>query len=517
MPTTETAPELIDHSLALVFPFFFPSPDRNNQVKTHYKRLNQLTFSGLEISLPVSARQQEKLNKIADEKIWQEKKLALSTELHSVVASTLDDSFFKLNQSKSNQHLHHGYPSLTVTQQALDFLNNELGGKKQGLEVKLSNNAVNRLTQNLAQPETSPWIRFNFEEIRLFMLGTGVGGIVVKIKFPYLKSILYFLECAYAISRNTPNSKESNEVRWFSTDPENSLPSMRGLAEIVTLFAPFLGDAVNPKTNSVFTVKRTFWRKVFSYSAVKTDKGFNNEQQEDFLVQISRNFSLDYKPYNNEKNLSGFYQPFDYLTHQLSIEGGASWINMEQAKSITNKNFINNFVKDSAQKSYYPLAILAYFKYLALVNLSINGVRKINFYQPSDIDLSHLNSFKADVNNFRLNYRFTHISEVSMHNEIFKRWNEVFPIDVVLDDISSDASDIGDFISATQNQKIEQKLKHIEYIVIFFGGIEFLKEMLGFNLFYKIFNNDPTALELLPIGMLAALALYIFYLMGAKK
>lgn len=509
-------PIITEHGIHIVFPFFFSITPKNQAIvdKQYIKTRDHTNLGCLVDLLPYNSRQKKILHHKKNETVWKKSKLTLDLKLDTTVKNTLDDSFCFETNKIFKKAVPHGYPSLVLSQATLDVLNNESGGNRQGLDVKLSKSACTRLSNDDdAYLNNSPWVNFIIKEVRLFMLGTGVGGVSIEVSMKNRSSTHYLQETLYQLSRNNISQKV-NLVRWHDSE------SFRFI-DIISSILPFLQDPIAKKQSSLFKIDSSYWDRAFCYTAIKLDKPFNTtSQKEDFIVKISKKFTDAYLPRNAIME-SSIYKPFDYISHAVSLEGGSILIELS-SPSCESPHALGAFIKNNVKSCYYPITLMAYFEYIALLRLSENGMKKINFHHPSVHDLMHLNTFKSNVYNFRLNYRFSHISHNTMHNAIYKKWRESLLSKDILEDISNDASDVTNFVDSIRKDKIASELKIIEKIIIYFGGISLIKEMTGFNIYEKVLKSDfikisENAQSFAPISLFTLLSLFVLLRILLKK
>jgi len=516
-------PIITEHDIHIVFPFFFSITPKNQAIvdKQYIKIRDHTKLDCLLDLLPYNLRQKKLLHNKKNEAVWKKSKLTLDLKLDTAVKNTLDDSFCFETNKIFKKAVPHGYPSLVLSQATLDVLNHESRGIMQGLDVKLSKSACKRLSNNGdACPDNLPWVNFIIKEVRLFMLGTGVGGVSIKVSMKNISSTHYLQETLYQLSRNNISNKKVNPVRWHSNSNESESESFRFI-DIISSILPFLQDPIAKKQSSLFKIDSSYWDKAFCYTAIKLDKPFNTtSQKEDFIVKISKKFTDAYLPRNAIME-SSIYKPFDYISHAVSLEGGSILIE-PSSPSCESPHALDAFIKNNVKSCYYPITLMAYFEYIALLRLSENGMKKINFHHPSAHDLMHLNTFKSNVYNFRLNYRFSHISNNTMHNAIYKKWRESLLSKDILEDISNDASDVTNFVDSIRKDKIASELKIIEKIIVYFGGISLIKEMTGFNIYEKVLKSDfikisENAQSFAPISLFTLLSLFVLLRILLKK
>ena len=185
----------------------------------------------------------------------------------------------------------------------------------------------------------------------------------------------------------------------------------------------------------------------------------------------------------------------------MSIEGGA--VIVKAGKQDNNGEFIehlNSFIKDSLKNVYWPMTLLAYIESLYLLKLNNASLPCTDLQSVNEVNLIELESFRSDILNFRLNYRFSQISSLENHNIYYEKWRQVFSNEKMMHELSNDVTQLNEFLSyrlEKEEQKLEKKrVEEIKVIEDENRGIEAKRESV------------LSRLAILATGLLSLLGLY---------
>lgn len=326
--------------------------------------------------------------------------------------------------------------------------------------VRLSDGAVNRLHQAGAvserivigeHPKPVAVARFGFESVRALFFGTGVCMLVFELRFERaIGSVVeHVLEANFALARAVPSGRSKDRSMLFGLPATGdagasaALPRFTGLGELAHAL---LGGAA-----SVY--QPMLWGKVFAYTAIALDGQLPDTERPLLATRLARKESTDYQPLPDAVGES-CYRPFAQLTHAVSIEGGS--VIVEAGPGAPE--FVQRFVENTASRTYLPLALWAYHDYLVLVGFMASTQGRIDFFKPTADAIDYLKAFRDGIYNYRFNYRFSHASSVSMHNDVLRHWRGAFHLHELLDEVTQDVAEAENYLETAQRDLAEQQL-----------------------------------------------------------
>ncbi len=446
-----------DHWVKLFFPFEFDLKNTHETGQNIHHCLINLTLKQAfeSLPLPVSCH---KLREQSD-KVWEIKNITIKPEAFLPTALKI------FNQGKGC------FQTLTLSQNALlccnDIKDTKKNKRADPLLIQLGDNAKKRLGNSVDK------LFFRIEAVHLIMLDIGVGLICIEVKFHNMINPAYLQEGLYAICRNEP-PKNGNKIRWQDGDEESYILS---LGAIIEKIAPIFQSELAIRSPGM-------WRKNFSYTAVRLK---NNspcpKKVQELGHRLAKQYTDVYLPKDSSRSLSS-YNPFNDISHLCSLEGG-SLIHIENENNT-------DFIKDSGKNTYFPICLIAFFEYLSLITLSNHESKDINLSAPKKEDFKHLNHIRKTMYNFRLNYRFSHISHISMHNDVHLHWRHMFKISELLEELSCDITEIENFLNTDRELQKQRSLKTVELLVFLVGGLMSISEFFDIKLYeYLVVDHEP--------------------------
>lgn len=432
--------------------------------------------------------------------VWEIKeKYSVSWDLHKQVATILGLKPF----SHKNKKLFTGHRPLTANEEIIDIFNN----KKQGLSLKLSETAQVRLSKNLGDKQALS-IRVFIEEITVHFFASGIGlaAILVNYKAETEKEMrnlypLELLEANYAITHNYPigknDKKRSGNLYWHNIS-ENSKDTLFHLRNVLMHMLP-IQDLIPYSLN---------WNRVFCYTAVQLYNNFQDNQQRcDFAFRLSRRYHAGYG-YREVgfENIS--FQPFENIMHMMALEGGALVIEEHMPNTGETTEFIKNFAYGPATQVYMPLALVAYHEFLWLLHLTQDSAMFLDFKNPNKEEKQALKEFSQHLLQFRLFYRFTHVSMISMHNAVHEKWRKVLNLEEMLEEVNADVTEAENYLDDLLAQQRDENfhwLSVLSAIILTFLAAN----TLATEAFYPLFGeeNITTGQRLVTLGLEGIVAL----------
>lgn len=445
-----------DHWIQMLFPFEFDIKNPLTQGRQLHCLLKDSTLKQSLVNLPLPEPGQRLIENNQHEKIWIESEK--ETDRFSIKRGSFHPSIERILRGHTDT-----FCTLRLDKnKALQVLNSS----KLSVKIKegIKGNAGYSVTELL----------FSLSDIYLVMLDIGVGCITVNIQFSNIETGNELLAGIYALCRNDPD-KEKYQIRWVDKNDDKSIKS---LADIVENIAPIFKNGLARRSPGM-------WRKSFCFSAVKVDfESTGSELANEFGFRLARQYNDKYLP-SSEIIARSVFQPFEQISHICSIEGGAVVVRAKE-----QSEYLDKFINDDAKSVYFPICLLAFIEYLSLITLANHECKNINFSSAKKSDFDHLASIRKTIYNFKLNYRFNNISQISMRNDIHYKWREVFKAMELLEELSGDTHEIESYIRNSLELDKQKSLKTVEILVFLGGGLMAISEFFDVKLYDQLIGGD---------------------------
>lgn len=171
-------------------------------------------------------------------------------------------------------------------------------------------------------------------------------------------------------------------------------------------------------------------QRLFSYCAAQLPAEAIATECDALAYRLAHKFTIDYA-LTSAGMEPALVRPFKNIAHAMATQGGAV------VTAGTEVEFLRHYIGQAVARTYLPLALLAHHEYLrlrALTHADLNH-KDLGHYEQQLLDLQH------DLVDFRINYRFSHVSDLAHHNVIFQQWRKALALDYVLDELSRDAAE----------------------------------------------------------------------------
>ncbi len=487
MTSTQTWPACREHQLTIFYPLRFGRgcfvPPSCDDVQRHIvgpllaARVPNIAQNlGLDESVLEEMKRGERQTPV-----WREKKnTPLSPDFHAHL-----QTMFGNNRGETRPgHDRHDWAFRAHPVLKAEHLPNIFdlfgGGRgSTGLEVKLPDSAWQRLLPDAGEPNTSPWQPILIKELALHLFGTGIGVVAIHISVdPGQGSTLStqtLLETAGVLCRlrNPP------DLRWCGRAAKgNNQHRIQAHTTLQAIVDAFLQPARS--RNGAFKLERGPASRLFSYIAVSTEETLSAPQRSELAFRLARRYSDAYLPAQQVME-SGLYQPFDNITHAISLEGGAVLLEHRGRQS----EFLGNYLSNPVATAYRPLVLLAYQEYLALLAMTQGFTLPVDFGEPSQTHHDALLRYKDWLLHFRLNFRFSHASTVSMHNDFYEKWRSAFSLNTLLQDATDDVAEVEHYLNYKLSERQNRRwsvFSHVQTgIGILIGTAVALTGFYGMN------------------------------------
>lgn len=498
-------------SVRLIYPVKFDRSLSEIEAIIEQLTLNEL-ING---QLPTACQNLTELEKSCV--VWQPYSAKVSNDFHPHIVKMISDKYLLAGNS------HTLVKSYQISENASKALNNKSSG---GLKLQLSSAAIKRLQTKNSSNELNgePLITsvpFNLgylnkkskQGVYLHLYDLNIAIIECHV-CPYsdflkdtgFSGVQEFVYDMTHISRwvNVKGQRKKSLRVCYSDNGDQSGFNMIDIV-CMCLGLPVISDEDNNDIESQVFIPFNNSR-FFSYTALQLGEQSQETDalNSDDLLRLSRYLAKRHTSHYkdlNENLTKNSYLPFTNIAYSMSIEGGA--VIVKAGKQDNNGEFIehlNSFIKDSLKNVYWPMTLLAYIESLYLLKLNNASLPCTDLQSVNEVNLIELESFRSDILNFRLNYRFSQISSLENHNIYYEKWRQVFSNEKMMHELSDDVTQLNEFLSyrlEKEEQKLEKKrVEEIKVIEDENRGIEAKRESV------------LSRLAILATGLLSLLGLY---------
>lgn len=202
------------------------------------------------------------------------------------------------------------------------------------------------------------------------------------------------------------------------------------------------------------------------YSVVRLDREVDAAAMEALAASLSHLQTRDYR-LSPKSGIGEVWQPFVYVCHAIASEGGASVI-YDQGQA---SGFVQAFVKGTHHNTYIPLFLSCLHNHFWLLNQTewIPARRRAGGHAEVDA-LEHL--YEATIE-FRRYYHFPLVSQISLHNVFYQKWQRTLQIDERLNFVEKTARDVTELVKS-------RRIRFVERLSGAVGGFLLTHELLEF-------------------------------------
>lgn len=381
-----------------------------------------------------------------------------------------------------------------------------------------------RLAITLPQPAaerlgmaTPCLVGLRFKDIVLYACGTGLGQLVMELDFGAIEdegepTAGLLIEAIYALGhdhdwkRHKPECPgeigkvdQGSVLRLDSNgnkpgDASDDLGVTFGLRDVAaTLIAPLIIEEPN-------------WQRLFTFTvAVLSDdpaKGPIGETDlgEILAKRLARRNNAAYAVSEASAGIE-IVRSFDTVCHTAAIEGGAVVV------APRGIDFLDAYATNTGPNVYFPIALAARSEYLTLLHLSQGSAVPIEHGRHRRQTLRKLRELRDHLFNFRLAHRFSTVSEVSTHNQVFEAWRRAFRTEQLLKDVNDDVLSATSYMEAARRKVLDRRFGIFAAIVA--GGFAYGAVASVVTAFLTMLRRNychPTDQEALFRGLADAIA-----------
>ena len=190
-------------------------------------------------------------------------------------------------------------------------------------------------------------------------------------------------------------------------------------------------------------------QRLFSYTVVQVPDLISNAEATTLSYRLAHKYTSDYEIPEEDIGASTI-RPFNNIVHAMATQGGAVVVR------DNGTGFIRQFVTFAAKTTYLPLTLLAYHEYLSLRALTEYDLHPTTSKHLHDELEENLINFQKEISDFRLHYRFSHVSDLSNHNRVFHQWRNILKLDEMLLELTQDATESERVLNSIRQHRQEK-------------------------------------------------------------
>jgi hypothetical protein len=316
----------------------------------------------------------------------------------------------------------------------------------------------------------------------LHLFGTGIGLLILQLSIaahPFgreqptpsdLERALFRLaqDCLH------PDNGERRTVAWQarSYHPNVTFSGTRqqeerrlGLKTLTEALLPALAREVRPVGVKVQSAFRPFaFTTVVFDNAKEKAEGTAGSMPKTVLRDACWHFS---RPFAPEWEAS----PDDLERDALDLSGGCFMAAMEGGAvvAVSGTGSAEDLVTHSAPKCHVPLAMMAYQEWLALSDMAPEVRFPLDGGDPVAEDIERLNRFEIALLDFRLRFRFTHVSRLQRYNRVFACWRVAMNLDALLAEVDGDVVEAAAFLRGYRERREEERRAEVARVQTLLG------------------------------------------------
>ncbi|WP_248885558.1 hypothetical protein [Acidithiobacillus acidisediminis] len=300
------------------------------------------------------------------------------------------------------------------------------GGKPRLWQLPIGAKAKERC--RLGEHET---LALQLLDARLYLFRTGIGILDLAWRYPNVKRADRILEGNYVLGHaRAPQIKNLDATEHDVFGPQ----------QLVLLAGRMIRPLV-PEYDSSRSSRNIL------YSILEIDAD-SPEPLDLLTTRLSHRQTIDYQP-AQEMIQATIWQPFPYVCHGASLEGGASVVRGEPIAS----DFLKGFVEGTGPKTYLPLALASFHAHFWLLNrtewIPMERTRSGSRQEREGIE----EIFETTVE-YRRYFQYPVVSQISLHNRFHRLWEEALSIPERIRFQEQTAKDVAELIGARRSRWI---------------------------------------------------------------
>jgi hypothetical protein len=364
-------------------------------------------------------------------------------------------------------------------------------------KVVLTKPALKRMSLN---SDPSPIIEFRIDGVFItaFATGTAILNLVIKYRVA---------DAALESVKHVQPEQFIVEANYALCHRKQSYASQ--VAVIAEIFLEDMG----------FLAQELYARRTFVFTGIAFKA--NHDDIRNLACQLALKENSDYQWHDELAQAFQTWHPNNGVIHTVSPEGGSIVLcNVERSNFLT-KYLSRNF------NAYLALARLALHENIVLSQYSgrLAAIGHLSVLRYGDYSM--LSDIRRCIYQYRLNFRFTSISDELRNNHVHHMWRTVFHLDKQEHELDADARHIDFYVAANRFAAWSIFFKIVGGLATVFGGFVTLDKVLDLGQGHKIVTMtrqlilDTTAqghplLIILPIMAIAMWLAYFIFKPGRR-
>jgi hypothetical protein len=210
-----------------------------------------------------------------------------------------------------------------------------------------------------------------------------------------------------------------------------------------------------------------------SYTFAAFTKPISPEESDLFGLHLARHYTIDYVVAPNIAGVERVHA-FETVRHSVALEGAATIVSATDP-SGSMPPFLEDFRTNAFRRHYVPIALLALHEYGFLIDRTSRSIMSYEDTKDIDKTLRNLEQLRSDSLVFRVCYRFSQVSHITMHNELNRAFRAALGLDRMLQEFHTDVTEIEAFLRTIE----EYNSRHRFYWFSVVGGAS----LVGFTAF----------------------------------
>ncbi len=417
--------------------------------------------------------------------LWEDKqKYELSLDLHPHVAAILGN--------KKEAAAFSGLSPLRLSDSALQHCRGQWKNAEAGifgLRLGCSERAVERIQAHLPAEVNFGSLRLWLQEVEMYWFASGFILLVAalsyqveengKMRSPYPAEIL---EGNFLLTQNMLRFKRKKEALSWQKEG------------ISFSFLQLLQQLIMP---AGFSEESTL-NRLLTYSSVRFAASLPDNETIDFAFRLARRYHSEHGSSGEELTLYSL-KPFKEIMHFVAMEGGA--LILQEDPENPGNDFIKRFIEGPVPSVYMPLALLTYHEFIWLLRITQDSAIPLNFQLPNHDQADKLRQMGRDLLQFRLSYRFSHVSLISMHNQVYQKWREIFDLNEMLSQANVDVSEAEQYLQTLLEKERSRQFRGLSVFTT--SALAFIAtNTLMLEAILPIISDDPSLwLRLAALGI----------------
>jgi len=219
-----------------------------------------------------------------------------------------------------------------------------------------------------------------------------------------------------------------------------------------------------------------------------------------FAVHLARHYSSDYQTAAEIEGVV-FVRDFETVRHAVALEGAATVVGATP-EAPHQPDFLHHFRTGTFHRHYVPVALLARHEHAFLVRRTSAAVLTQGEMSDSLQTVRRLQELREACLIFRLCYRFSELSSVTMHNSLNSAFRQVLSLDRMTRELDSDVETFEEHLrqlrKSEESHREDEKHRRYYWVTVIGAGalagltmFSITKEFLGIF----IHEGPPGAVE----------------------